>query len=169
MRARTAATRDAGMPNAAASTSSSVATRPAGVELLDGGRAFWDFSASVVTYKPVNDRDYYLGQVVGDAAAADANCSVNLNVRPRPTRERFQGRCRGVFVRAGGVRDDDEFVPLVGGRQRPGREHVGWPLDLQDAFGRGDVLDRPGPHQAEILNGTHRGRRLCAGNARQQQ
>lgn len=57
-------------------------TKTAGVVLLDGGRAYWDHSANAVTYKKVNDRDFYLGRVVGDAASADTTCAVNLNVDP---------------------------------------------------------------------------------------
>lgn len=57
-------------------------TKTSGVVLLDGGRAYWDHSANAVTYKKVNDRDFYLGRVVGDAASADTTCVVNLNVNP---------------------------------------------------------------------------------------
>jgi predicted RecA/RadA family phage recombinase len=57
-------------------------TKAASVVLLDGGRAYWDHSANAVTYKKVNDRDFYLGRVVGDAASADTACAVNLNVDP---------------------------------------------------------------------------------------
>jgi predicted RecA/RadA family phage recombinase len=55
----------------------------AGVVLLDGGRLFWDHSANVATFRKVNDRDFYLGRVVGDAASADTTCVVDLNVDPR--------------------------------------------------------------------------------------
>ena len=54
-------------------------TKATGVVLLDGGRAYWDHSANNVTYKKVNDRDFYVGRVVGDAASADTECVVNLN------------------------------------------------------------------------------------------
>src|SRR4051794_7129319 len=74
--------------NAAASgdnvqfTSTGIVTMPktASIVLLDGGRAYWDASASKVHFKKVNDRDFYLGRVVGDAASADTTCAVNLNV-----------------------------------------------------------------------------------------
>ena len=59
-----------------------VLTKAAGFVGLDGGRAFWDHSANAVTYKKVNDRDFYLGRFVGDAASADTTCTVNLNVDP---------------------------------------------------------------------------------------
>lgn len=57
-------------------------TKTSGVVLLDGGRAYWDHSANAVTFRKVNDRDFYLGRVVGDAASADTTCVVNLNVNP---------------------------------------------------------------------------------------
>ena len=57
-------------------------TKTASMVLLDGGRAYWDHSANAVSYKKVNDRDFYLGRVVGDAASADTTCVVNLNVDP---------------------------------------------------------------------------------------
>ncbi len=59
--------------------------KPNTYALLDGGRAYWDHSANAVSFRKVNDRDFYLGQVVGDAAQADLTCTVNLNVRPAPT------------------------------------------------------------------------------------
>jgi len=55
-------------------------TKTAGFVGLDGGRAFWDVSASAVNYKKVNDRDFYLGRFVGDAASADITCAVDINV-----------------------------------------------------------------------------------------
>lgn len=55
-------------------------TKATGVVLLDGGRAYWDHSANNVTFRKVNDRDFYLGRVVGDAASADTECVVNLNM-----------------------------------------------------------------------------------------
>lgn len=51
--------------------------------LLDGGRLYWDHSAGNATYKRANDRDFYLGTVVGDAATADTTVLVNLNARQR--------------------------------------------------------------------------------------
>lgn len=50
--------------------------------LLPGGKAYWDHSANKVHFKPVNDRDFFIGTVAADAAAADTTCIVNLNVRP---------------------------------------------------------------------------------------
>lgn len=50
--------------------------------LLRGGQAYWDHSANKVHFKPVNDRDFFIGTVAADAAAADTTCVVNLNVKP---------------------------------------------------------------------------------------
>lgn len=57
--------------------------RTASIVTLDGGRAYWDASASLVHFKKVNDRDFYLGRFIGDSASADTTCVVNLNVDPR--------------------------------------------------------------------------------------
>lgn len=57
-------------------------TKTSGVVLLDGGRAYWDYSAAAVTFEKVNDRDFYLGRIVGDAASGDTACVVNLNIDP---------------------------------------------------------------------------------------
>jgi predicted RecA/RadA family phage recombinase len=51
--------------------------------LLDGGEAYWDHSANKVHFRKVNDRDFYIGRVVGDAASADTTCYVDLNVTLR--------------------------------------------------------------------------------------
>lgn len=56
--------------------------KTADIVLLDGGRAFWDRSARSVTFRKVNDRDFYLGRVVGDHAASATQVTVNLNVNP---------------------------------------------------------------------------------------
>lgn len=54
-----------------------------GYALLDGGRAYWDYSNARVTFKRVNNaRDFYLGRFVGDAASADDTCTVLLNAAP---------------------------------------------------------------------------------------
>ena len=52
-----------------------------GVKLLDGGRAYWDHSANNITFKPVNDRDFYAGTIVGDSESGDSVCTVNLNAQ----------------------------------------------------------------------------------------
>lgn len=50
--------------------------------ILDGGRVYWDHSANKAHYKKVNDRDFYLGRAVGDAASAATTMKVALNVNP---------------------------------------------------------------------------------------
>ncbi len=57
-------------------------TKTVGIVLLDGCRAYWDHSANAITFRKANDRDYFVGTIVGDAASVDASCTVNLNVRP---------------------------------------------------------------------------------------
>lgn len=50
---------------------------------LRGGRAYWDHSANKVSYKKVNDRDFYLGRYSDDQLTESATtCYVNLNVNP---------------------------------------------------------------------------------------
>lgn len=58
-------------------------TKTNGVKILDGGRVYWDHSAGSATYKPANDRDFYLGVAVGDWESGDTQMLVNLNVEPR--------------------------------------------------------------------------------------
>jgi len=57
--------------------------KAADIALLYGCEAWWDHSANVVTYKKVNDRDFYLGRVQADAVAAATTVEVAFNVRPR--------------------------------------------------------------------------------------
>jgi len=57
-------------------------TKTAGFVGLAGGRAYWDHSANAVTYKKVNDRDFYLGRFAEDATSAATTCVVTLNVDP---------------------------------------------------------------------------------------
>ena len=57
-------------------------TKTNGVVILDGGEVYWDHSANSATYKPANDRDFYLGTAVGDWASGDLQMTVNLNVKP---------------------------------------------------------------------------------------
>jgi predicted RecA/RadA family phage recombinase len=53
-----------------------------GIVILDGGRVYWDHSANKAHFKTANDRDFFLGTAVGDAASADEWLTVNLNVKP---------------------------------------------------------------------------------------
>jgi predicted RecA/RadA family phage recombinase len=59
-----------------------IVTKTSGVVILDGNRVYWDHSAGSATYKKVDDRDFYLGRAVGDAASGDTTLVVNLNVDP---------------------------------------------------------------------------------------
>lgn len=63
-----------------ATTGQATVTKTAGIVILDGGRVYWDHSANAAHYKKVNDRDFYLGRAVGDAASADTTMTVNFNV-----------------------------------------------------------------------------------------
>lgn len=53
-----------------AATGQWAVAKQTGIALLDGGRAYWDYSANRATFRKVGDRDFYLGRVVGDAASA---------------------------------------------------------------------------------------------------
>lgn len=57
-------------------------TKTAGFVALRGNRAYWDHSANAISYKKVNDRDFYAGRFSADAASADVNCEVDLNADP---------------------------------------------------------------------------------------
>lgn len=59
-----------------------IVQKTTGIVLLDGGRVYWDHSANKAHFKPVNDRDFYIGTCVGDATSAATTCVVNLNVQP---------------------------------------------------------------------------------------
>lgn len=60
-------------------------TKASGFVALKGNRAFWDHSANAVSYRKVNDRDFYLGRFAedGTAAGTDTTCAVILNIDPR--------------------------------------------------------------------------------------
>lgn len=57
-------------------------TKASGFVALPGGRAYWDHSANALTFRKVNDRDFYVGRFVFDAASTDTTCYVALNVDP---------------------------------------------------------------------------------------
>lgn len=61
-------------------------TKSADMVFLDGGRVYWDNSASAAHYKKVNDKDFFVGTAVGDhLTAAATEIDVAFNVQPRPT------------------------------------------------------------------------------------
>lgn len=57
--------------------------KTASVVITDGQPVYWDHSANSATYTTANDRDFFLGVAVGDAASADTTMYVAINVRPR--------------------------------------------------------------------------------------
>jgi hypothetical protein len=60
-------------------------TKATGFVALAGLPAFWDHSANNITYKPVNDRDFYAGVFAADATSAATECTVILNAQYIPT------------------------------------------------------------------------------------
>lgn len=83
-------------------TSSGVVSVPKtnGIVLLDGGPAYWDASANALHYKPVNDRDFFAGTVVGDFASGDTIAYVNLNDRPQYLVDFGRGWSEDAFISA---------------------------------------------------------------------
>lgn len=65
---------------------------------LNGGRAYWDNSASLAHYKKVNDRDFYLGRFTADAASADTVCYLALNVDPPYDIDAFRDPCKSALA-----------------------------------------------------------------------
>lgn len=59
--------------------------------LLAGGRVYWDDSASKAHFKTVNDRDFYVGTVVEDAASAATTVDVFLNAKQSVTIDALNG------------------------------------------------------------------------------
>ena len=57
--------------------------KTANIVILNGGRVYWDHSAGTATYKKVNDRDFYMGRAVADAAGSDSTVDVAINIDPR--------------------------------------------------------------------------------------
>lgn len=56
--------------------------KASGIVILDGGQVWWDHSANQATYKPVDDRDFFVGVAVGDWASGETFVDVALNVQP---------------------------------------------------------------------------------------
>jgi predicted RecA/RadA family phage recombinase len=56
--------------------------KAANIVLPEGVRVFWDHSANKATYVAANDRDFYVGYCIADAAAADTYVDVMLNKQP---------------------------------------------------------------------------------------
>lgn len=49
---------------------------------LKGNRAYFDHSANNVSYRKVNDRDFYLGRFAEDATSAATSCVIDANIDP---------------------------------------------------------------------------------------
>lgn len=60
-----------------------IVTKKTGVVLLAGQEAFWDHSANELTYQKVNDKDFFAGLVVEDAASGANQVVLDLNKRQR--------------------------------------------------------------------------------------
>lgn len=73
-------------------------TKATGVVILDGARVYWDHSANAATFRKVNDRDFYIGRAVGDAASADATLVVDLNADPPYDVDLLRDPCLSVPV-----------------------------------------------------------------------
>jgi hypothetical protein len=56
--------------------------KASGIALLDGGKAWFDRTNQVVTYKRTSARDFLIGSIVGNAKTTDTVCTVNLNAGP---------------------------------------------------------------------------------------
>jgi predicted RecA/RadA family phage recombinase len=53
------------------------------INILNGGRVYWDHSANKANYKKVSDRDFYVGRAVADrAAGTGVEVDVALNIDP---------------------------------------------------------------------------------------
>ena len=57
-------------------------TASTGVVMVDGCEVWFDHSANAATDAPSNDRDFYLGTLVGDKATGDTEITVRLNEKP---------------------------------------------------------------------------------------
>jgi predicted RecA/RadA family phage recombinase len=56
--------------------------KTASIVILDGGKVYWDYSANAGHFKPVNDRDFYVGTAVGDASSSATTMLVHINKKP---------------------------------------------------------------------------------------
>ena len=72
---------DAGDTITVARTGQFKVLKTASINLLAGGKVYWDRSAEKADFHAASG-DYFLGRVVQDAAAADATVIVDLNVEP---------------------------------------------------------------------------------------
>lgn len=57
--------------------------KTSGVVLLEGDEIYWDHSANSATFRPVNDRDFYVGACVADTTSTQTYVDVAMNERVR--------------------------------------------------------------------------------------
>lgn len=109
--------------------------KTASINLLDGGKVYWDHSASKAHFKPVADRDFYLGAAAEDAAATDTKVKVALNVWPAYI---FDSRRDLVDSTPVG-----STTPPSPARQQGGGTRIG-PLGATSEAQKGDVISKRG-------------------------
>lgn len=56
-------------------------TKASSIVFLAGDEVYWDHSANEATYKPVNDRDFFVGTAVDDQSTTSTQVDVLLNQR----------------------------------------------------------------------------------------
>lgn len=89
--------------------------KTASVVILDGGKLFWDRSASKANYKQdVASGDFYLGVAIGDAASSDTVVVVDLNARQQNLIEWGKGIWDTVVVKTSGTVIPDLGAGLSG-------------------------------------------------------
>lgn len=86
--------------------------KTASIVLLDGGKAYFDRSANTATYAP-GSGDFYLGRVVGDAAASDVTVVVDLNVQPQYQIELGKGEWTNAATDGLGVTQPSLGSPIL--------------------------------------------------------
>lgn len=89
-------------------------TKTTSVVILDGQDVYWDHSANAATYWPSNDRDFWIGTAVGDAASSATTILVNLNVRNQPIIDLHESAFEHVPVLTSGT----PSLSMVGGTAR---------------------------------------------------
>ena len=89
--------------------------KTASMVILDGGRVYWDRSASKALYKSEpNTGDFYLGTAAGDAASADTTMDVDLNAVQQNLIEFGKGAWVNVGVKTAGTVVPDTANGLSG-------------------------------------------------------
>jgi predicted RecA/RadA family phage recombinase len=68
------------------------------VVITAGQPVYWDHSANTATYAPASDRDFFMGVAHDDAASADTELDVLLNVRPNYKIEMGRNRLEDEFL-----------------------------------------------------------------------